>query len=371
MKRLAGLFALAATLSTTAGCGWLWGEKGYFRNRGNDYLTARQTAPMQLPASVEIRHLDPLLPVPRNVADPPRTSTFAAPRPQPLRSSQETSEFSLQRSGDSRWLMAQRAPAEAWPMVRQFLEDNGFRLAEEQPQTGELVTAWQPLDTLSSPMARRLSSRLSESPGKESEIRIRVQIESGVQRNSSEIFVNSSLRSTGSKTDTELPLHSDTDLNAALLDEMNTSLASSAERGGSVSLLAARDFDAPSRVTLSRDGNGNPFLSLDADFDRAWSSIGRALEMSNVRVDDINRSLGVYYINLAEKAEKDDKPGFFGRLFGRGKKPQDAKAKAERYQVRLSRSAEEVQVTVEKDMNTFAPEEVARRVLSMLQEHLG
>ena len=30
-----------------------------------------------------------------------------------------------------------------------------------------------------------------------------------------------------------------------------------------------------------------------------------------------NRTLGLYYINLAEKAEKkDDEPGFFGKLFG-------------------------------------------------------
>ncbi|WP_448154042.1 outer membrane protein assembly factor BamC, partial [Lactiplantibacillus pentosus] len=77
----------------------------------------------------------------------------------------------------------------------------------------------------------------------------------------------------------------------------------SAEKGGSVSLLAARDFDAPSRVSLSEDGSGNPVLSLGADLDRAWSSVGRALEHGEWRVEDINRSLGLYYINLAEKAE--------------------------------------------------------------------
>ncbi len=370
MKRLAGLSALAAIFATVSGCGWLWGEKGYFRDRGSDYLAARQTAPMQVPPSVEIRRLDPLLPVPRNVADSRRDSDFDVPRPQPLRSTQEVSEFSLQQSGDSRWLVAQRAPAEAWPMLRQFFEDNGFRIAEEHLQAGEFVTAWQPLDTLSAPMARRLGGRASEQAAG-SEIRVRVRVEPGVQRNSSEIFANSALRPTGSAVDAGLAGRGDVGLDAALLDEMNASLARSAERGGSVSLLAARDFDAPSRVTLSRDGSGNPFLSLDADFDRAWSSIGRALEMSNVRVDDINRSLGVYYINLAEKAEGDDKPGFFGRLLGKGKDPEDVEARAERYQVRLTRVAESVQVTVEKDMNTFAPEEVARRVLSMLQEHLG
>jgi outer membrane protein assembly factor BamC len=52
MKRLAGLSALAVIISSTSGCGWLWGPEGYFRDRGSDYLEAQQTAPMQLPPGV-------------------------------------------------------------------------------------------------------------------------------------------------------------------------------------------------------------------------------------------------------------------------------------------------------------------------------
>jgi len=368
MKRLAGPLALAATFSGISGCSWLWGENGYFRDRSSDYLEARETAPMRVPPNLDVRRIDPLLPVPRNVADIRRGGDFDVPRPQPLRSVPELSEFSLQQSGSSRWLVAQRTPAESWPMLRQFFEEGGFRIAEERLQVGEFVTAWQPVDTLSAPMARRLASRAGEAA--EGEIRVRVRVEPGVQRNSSEIFVNSALRPVGSSLG-DGQAGGDLGLDAALLDEMTASLTRRAEQGGSVSLLAARDFDAPSRVTLSRDGNGNPFLSLDADFDRAWSSVGRALEMADVRVEDINRSLGVYYVNLAERAEKGKKPGFFGRLLGRGEDPEEVEARAERYQVRLSRVASGIQVTVEKDINTFAPEEVARRVLGMIQDNLG
>ena len=70
MKRLAGLSALALIISSTSGCAWLWGEDGYFRDRGSDYLEATQKAPMQLPPDVSnVKRLDPLLPIPRNVAD--------------------------------------------------------------------------------------------------------------------------------------------------------------------------------------------------------------------------------------------------------------------------------------------------------------
>ncbi|UTW08605.1 outer membrane protein assembly factor BamC [Pseudomonas benzenivorans] len=372
MKRLAGLSALALIISSTSGCGWLWGEDGYFRDRGSDYLEARQTAPMQLPANVEAKRLDPLLPIPQQVASGAAESEYEVPRPQSLVLRGDASEFSLQKSGESRWLVAQRVPAEVWPVARQFFADNGFRIVEERPQTGEFSTEWQRFDALSSAMARRLSSKAPDVAA-DAETRVRVRIEPGVQRNTSEIFVVSAERPAGSSADVAFTSRSaNTSLDAALLDELLASLASSAEQGGSVSLLAARDFDAPSRVSLSEDGNGNPVLNLGADFDRAWSGVGRSLELADVRVDDLNRSLGVYYINLAEGTKvKGEEPGFFGSLLGGEPDKEEIEARAERYQVRLTPVGDSVQVTVEKDLNTVAPADVARRVLGLIQENLG
>ncbi|MNF96751.1 Outer membrane protein assembly factor BamC [compost metagenome] len=152
---------------------------------------------------------------------------------------------------------------------------------------------------------------------------------------------------------------------------MLASMSRTSEKGGSVSMLASRDFDAPSRVSLSEDGSGNPVLNVGTDLDRAWSSVGRALEQGEWRVEDINRSLGLYYINLAEKAESNEKPGFFASLFGSSPAKEEVEARAERYQVRLSKVGENVQVTVEKDINTVAPADVARKVLGMIQDNLG
>ena len=369
MKRLGGLSALALIISSASGCGWIYGENGYFRDRGGDYLEARQTAPMQLPANVEAKRLDPLLPVPQQIPTTTATGEYEVPRPQPLAIRADASEFSLQKSGDSRWLVAQRVPAEVWPLARQFFEDNGFQIVDERPQTGEFSSAWQPIDQLSATMASRLSSSLDGA----NEARVRVRIEPGVQRNTSEIFVVSAVRPAGSNADVAFTSRSgNAGLDAALLDEMLVSLARSAEQGGSVSLLAARDFDAPSRVSLSEDGNGNPVLNLGADFDRAWSAVGRSLELADVRIDDLNRSLGVYYVNLAEGAQKKgEEPGFFGSVFGGEPDKETIDARAERYQVRLTPVGDSVQVTVEKDLNTVAPADVTRRVLTLIQDNLG
>lgn len=371
MKRLAGLSALALIISSTSGCGWLWGEDGYFRDRGSDYLEAQQTAPMQIPAGVsETKRLDPLLPIPRNVADDTVKGEFVVPRPQPLSTVADASDFSLQKSGSSSWVLAQRAPAEVWPVAHQYFEDNGFRIAEDRPQTGEFSTTWQRLDELSAVVAKRLSP---SGTAADSETRVRVRIEPGVQRNTSEIYVVSAERPAGSTADVAFTDRSaNVALDAALTDDMLASLSRSAEQGGSVSLLAARDYDTPNRVALSEDGSGNPVLNVGSDLDRAWSSVGRALNQGEWRVEDINRSLGLYYINLAERADTpENKPGFFGRLFGSKETKEEIDARAERYQVRLSKVGDNVQVTVEKNINTVAPADIARRVLGVIQDNLG
>ena len=371
MKRLAGLSALAVIISSTSGCGWLWGQEGYFRDRGSDYLEARQTAPMQLPPGVQTdKRLVPLLPIPSNVPDDNVKGEFEVPRPQPLAVAASASDFSLQKSGDSRWVMAQRSPSEVWPVAMQFFQDNGFRIDEQRPQTGEFTTTWQGASELSSPMARHLGS---SGLAADSETRLRVRIEPGVQRNTSEIYVVSANRPAGSSANVDFGNRSvNTGLDAALVDEMLISMSRNAEKGGSVSLLAARDFDTPARVTLSEDGSGNPVLTLTEDLDRAWSSVGRALEQGEWRVEDINRTLGLYYINLAEKAEKkDEKPGFFSGLFGSKPDKEEVEARAQRYQVRLSKVGDSVQVTVEENINTVASPEVARKVLGVIQDNLG
>jgi outer membrane protein assembly factor BamC len=365
MKRLAGLSTLALTISATSGCGWLWGDDGYFRDRGSDYLQAQQVPRMQVPAGVELRPIDPLLPIPQQVPDSRATGEYEVPRPQRLLAAEDAGEFSLQTSEDARWLVSMRAPSQAWAPTRQFFTDNGFQIAEERPQTGELTTAWQTRDQLAPALVRNLGLDKGE-------IRVRVRIEPGVQRDTSEISLVSVQRDADSTADVAWP---DATVNAevdrVLLDELQASLNSSSAKGGSASLLAERAFDAPSRISLSEAGSGQPVLKLDTDFNRAWSSVGRALTASDILIEDLDRSLGVYYINLAEgAADPDDKPGFFSRLFGGAPDKEEIDARAERYQVRVTDVNGDVQVTLDKGLDTVAPNDVARHVLTMLKESL-
>src|SRR5690606_23727773 len=120
----------------------------------------------------------------------------------------------------------------------------------------------------------------------------------------------------------------------------------------------------PTRRSCER---GNPVLNMNTDFNRAWAAVGQALASADIHVDDLDRSAGVYYVNPQQSARQ-DKPGFFGRLFGRGKADADAQ---QRTQVRLTPVGNRVQVTVEDSITTSSDSSEARALLSRILENLN
>ena len=347
------------------GCGWLMSKDGYFRDRGGDYLEARPTPVMQLPDGAQVKALDPLLPIPHRITSAAPADEYTVPRPLPLPASAFSSDFSVQKSGPLSWVVAQRIPAQVWPVAQQFFEENGFKIANERPHLGEFTSQWQAPSELNAGLVRQIWG----SAPSDLQTRFRVRIEPGVQRNSSEIFIDQAQRNASSQVDTAWTDNMTTNsTTGVLLEELNVYLAQSNEKGDSFSLLASKTYDTPKRVTLIDGGNGTKVLRLDASFERAWSSVGRALNAADIRVDDLNRSTGVYYIDLAEGAKKDE-PGFFKRLFSSKKKAAE-KVSKERYIVRLTAINQQVFVSVERDLDTLAPAEISARVLEQLRSNL-
>ena len=62
---------------------------------------------------------------------------------------------------------------------------------------------------------------------------------------------------------------------------------------------------------------------------------------------------------------------FLGRFAAEKAGQEEVEARAQRYQVRLSKVGDSVQVTVEENINKVAPPEVARKVLGVIQDNLG
>jgi outer membrane protein assembly factor BamC len=100
-----------------------------------------------------------------------------------------------------------------------------------------------------------------------------------------------------------------------LLRELGGYLAS--EVSSQTVSMVGRELVGATKAELSNDDQGQPILKLNLDFDRAWASIGQALQNAEVEVTDLDRSTGIYFIDLPEKAlTGEENSGFFKRLLG-------------------------------------------------------
>lgn len=367
MKPVLGALTVVV-IGSLSGCGYIFGDSGYFRDRGSDYQQSVIEPRMAVPQEIESKPLGDLLPVPGQVAVVDEPGKFEVPRPQTLSIAASGVEFSLQQNGAVRWVQAQRSQAETWPQVRQFFADYQVPVVSESPSLGELQTGWLAFDDQSdNPLLRRILPAVGQGRRVDGqEQRFRVRVEPGVQSGSSEIFVLHMDRSKGGSR-TEWPDSSDNaNLERAVLAEMESYLSLS-RTGDSASLVAQR-ISSAQRATLGVDGAGNPLLNVPADFNRAWTAVGQALADADILVTDLNRSAGVYYVDLAQSArESQEKPGFFSRLFGRGETETDEQ---QRLQVRLTSFGDAVQVTVQKDIDTAAESAEARSLLERIRASL-
>lgn len=350
-----------------SGCGYLFGEDGYFRDRGSDYQTATIEPRMTVPPELQSKPIGDLLPVPGEVRAG-GTGKYKVPRPQGLATGTEYSEYSMQQNGGERWLLAQHGTSAMWPRVRQFLNDYRVPVARESATLGELETGWLGFDVdADNPLVRRLAPAVGQNRRTDGqELRLRIRVEPGVQSGTSEIKVLQAQRSQGSTQDSWPQSSSNSNLERAVLAELESYLNQS---GGadSVALSSAGDAPAARRSSLDQDGAGNPVLNMNTDFNRAWAAVGQALASADIHVDDLDRSAGVYYVNPQQSARQ-DKPGFFGRLFGRGKADADGQQRTE---VRLTPVGNRVQVTVEDSITTSSDSSEARALLSRILENLN
>lgn len=117
-------------------------------------------------------------------------------------------------------------------------------------------------------------------------------------------------------------------------------------------------------TNLLKDGNGTPILRLNIEFARAWAELGEALTKAEIKVTDLNRSIGTYYIELSKPGNPDD-VGFWSGLFGGEPEPI-----IEPFQVKLNQARSGVYIAIHKDADNLAEDEQAQSLLENIQEKL-
>jgi outer membrane protein assembly factor BamC len=73
--------------------------------------------------------------------------------------------------------------------------------------------------------------------------------------------------------------------------------------------LAAQNLNERKKAKYITE-NGQTVIELDLNFDRAWSSVSRALTAGNIFSNDRDRSNGIFYVSYGVEADE----GFFSFL---------------------------------------------------------
>ena len=279
-------------LAVTSGCGVLMGDDGVFRDRSQDYKVAAEPPVISVPQGKSTEALREIYVIPEVQDKLLLAGDFEVPRPAPLVTGGSSETVRIQRLGDQSWALVGVPPGQVWPQVRSFLAASNMQVARVDARAGIIDTAWLTLD------------------GQELPSRFRFRMDQGVQRGTSELHV---LQMNRRLEEDAWPAKSDdSEQSMDMLRVVAQYLADSTE-SAPVSMIAEQGITATGKIALQESPEGQTYIRLELPYDRAWASLGKALEESTFEVVDKDRSAGIYYTRFV--GPEDDESGFFDWLW--------------------------------------------------------
>ncbi|WP_287142662.1 outer membrane protein assembly factor BamC [Achromobacter sp.] len=279
-------------------------------------------------------------------------------------------DMRVERDGDLRWLVVDRAPEDVFPRLVDFWTENGFTVASNNPAAGLIETDWAenrakiPESWLRQALGAVLESAWDS--GEREKFRTRVERVNG----HTEVYVShrqmleKRVGSDGGQVQWQNGKE-DPGLNAAMLARMMVYLGSDVDNARK---LVQQAEAAPQKPAVQEDvrSQGTSLLIAES-FDRAWRRVGVALDGGGFAVDDRDRSTGDYYVRYVDTdtGEKNEQPGFFSRMFSG-----DKKAEAPQYRIRLAAMGEQTTVTVLDSNGSRDNSATAQRLLSVLKDKM-
>lgn len=294
MKKLVLIPALAAVSIAVSGCGWLFGDKGVFRDRGDDYRRARVERPLQIPPELTQTEGEQDFAIPALAHTATLEGKFEPPRPAPLDGDPNAEQVRIRNLNGANWILVEATPGEVWPRVRQFLSTNQLNVARADATDGVIETAWL------QPKAEGVSRE-----------RYRFRIEQGVQRGSSEVYV---LQAGAVAGDNWPVASSDPGRESEMIKALAQFIADNGSTGA-VSMLAQRGIESKGKVFLSKQAGEGAYLHLDLPFERAWPSLTLALPKAGFSIEDQNHGERELLVRYTPPIDPQDKPGMWSRFW--------------------------------------------------------
>lgn len=364
-----------ATLVIT-GCSWFGGDDdgdGILLNPKDDYLEAVQHNKLVLPEDLsQLENTDPFPIPPTPKQSNARFYPDRPPLPDAIYANDNRDEVRIQRLGDRRWLVIPEPPTTAWPKLKQFMAENGVALTYDEPQSGRVNTEWMQIqDTGYRDIIRSLlKDAKAEDPLATGQDRFLIKVEQGLRVRTTEVHVRHENDSVSLPVRDEIVVIDglSSHLDAAeddLLNEIGAYIAAKVSEQ-TVSKVALQ-IGSAKKTELLRDANGFPVLHLYLDYERAWATLGQALDNAEVEILNLDRETGLFAVNIPGSVftGDDDGPGFLCRLTFSCDDDE-----ALDVQIKVQGDKQDYRVSIlEADSDKPLDAEIAQQVLVLIREY--
>ena len=311
-------------------CASLTGPEGAFPDTKYDFLDEELSEDVITTDDLELNTEEDHYPIDIGSKD---TVFQEVPKPRQIFSAGGASEVQLRRLGELLWIYVETLPSTTWPITRSYWETSEFQLLDANPETGVMLVDFN------------------------DEINFKITIEHGIKESSSEIFLSGVQK--GEETVVEL----DQEEIQPYLEDIVNYIADSVGTFSGTSLAAQSLNDRKKSRIFSE--NERTVIELDLNFERAWSTVSRAINSSQIISNDRNREEGIFYVSLS--AEEESNESRFNPFSFLRRNPSEQIADPE-YIILVSRSGSKTLIKAEAMTGNIQD---AEDLLSILNESLS
>jgi outer membrane protein assembly factor BamC len=354
-------FVLLALVAMLSACSSLMeGEK-------IDYRSAGKGVPLEVPPDLTQLSRDTRYQVPGGTvsASSYQVGQVAAGMPT---AATAMGDVRIERSGNQRWLVVNRPADQLWGPIRDFWQENGFLLSQDQPALGIMETDWAenrakiPQDVIRSTLGRLVDQIYSTAERDRFRTRLERSASGGTEvfishRGMVEVYSNQQKDQTIWQ-----PRATDPELEAEFLRRMMVKLGVPTEQ--------ARTAAAPAKSTSRVSSvNNQPVVVIDEAFDRAWRRVGLALDRTGFTVEDRDRNNGTYFVRYVEpSADRKESRGFLARLLNLS--PSEKNATPLKYRISLKGEGQQTTVAVLNANGAPETSATAQRIVQLIADDL-
>jgi len=290
----------------------------------------------------------------------------------------QTADAKIVRAGNERWLVVKATPEQAWNTSREFWQEQGFVLAQENPQIGVMQTdfAENRADIPADFLRRTVGKYLDVFFSTYRQDQFKTRIERGAEPGTVEIYISHRGMEqvpTG-KIDNSSPaafawavMPPNPSLEAEMLTRLMTKFGTPEPAARAAVVQAAI---APEKARIDKQADGSFKLTVDDQFDRTWRRVGLALDRAGFTVIDRDRSRGVYFVRYGDPdalAAKANNAGILEKLqFWKS----DEKDKPEQYQIVVAEAQQNSVVVVQDPGGVPDRTATSQKILALLKDQL-